>query len=131
MCDDHVVKDPPSLETLFKECSNCGKCWNSRDDFLGDPGMVIIGYQVHFRELTQGLFLFNHECGGTLALPAKVFADLYRGPIFSTQAAGTDECPLYCIREKELRSCPVKCECGYVREIIQQVKEWPKEKKTP
>jgi hypothetical protein len=112
----------------FGACSYCGDGWTNRDEFLGDPDLTIIGYQVHFRELTEGLFLFNHRCGGTLALPAKVFADLYRGPIFERRATGTDECPFYCLRTSELRPCEAQCECAYVRETIQLVKAWPKRK---
>jgi G:T-mismatch repair DNA endonuclease (very short patch repair protein) len=50
----------------FKGCSICNKVWKNRDGFLDDPDIVIVGYQVHFEDLTEGLFLFNHTCRGTL-----------------------------------------------------------------
>jgi len=86
----------------------------------------LIGYQSDFKELEAGLFLFNHSCKGTLAIEAGEFADLYDGPIFSGRAIGSYECPDYCRRKDKLKPCTVKCECAYVREIMQIVKDWAK-----
>jgi hypothetical protein len=113
---------------LFKECTVCDFKWNNRNDFLKDFDINIHGYQVHFEELTEGLFLFNHACGGTLALSAGEFRDLYDGPVFTERFTGSDECPGYCLHEDELQACPAQCECAYVREIIQVVKHWQKNK---
>ena len=110
----------------FKKCSVCKKVWITRDDFLYDTEVSIVGYQVHFDELTEGLFLFNHSCGSTISLTAGAFRDLYDGPMFQTRMTGSDDCPGYCLTNSELRPCPVKCECAYVREIIQLIKTWPK-----
>lgn len=104
---------------IFKVCPKCSFEWKTRDHFLGDPRIELIGYQVDFRELAAGLFLFNHICKGTLAIKAKDFEDLYSGPIFRVRATGTDECPGYCLHKKELKPCPAQCECSYVRDIIQ------------
>ena len=111
---------------VFKKCRNCGFEWPSRQDFLDDPMLEIVGYQAHFEELTAGLFLFNHSCHGTLAVPAGHFKDLYDGPVFTQRAAGTKECPGHCLHEDDLDLCPVHCECNYVREIIQTIRHWPK-----
>jgi hypothetical protein len=85
-----------------------------------------MGYQVNFPELEGGFFLFNHTCGTSLGLMAGDFRGLYEGPVFSERATGTTECPEYCLHKSELRPCPAKCECAYVREIIQVIKDWPK-----
>jgi len=111
---------------LFKTCPVCKKVWKARNDFMDDPDVVIIGYQVHFKELTEGLFLFNHSCNATLTVRAGAFSDLYAGPMFTTRLTGTDECPGYCLVEHELRPCPAKCDCAYAREIVQLIKTWPK-----
>jgi hypothetical protein len=39
---------------------------------------------------------------------------------------GTEECPGYCLHQDELQPCPARCECAYVREIIQIIRNWPK-----
>ena len=80
---------------------------------------------VRFEALKAGLFFFNHDCGTTLALYADQFADLYQGPIFQERLQGGDDCPGYCLNKDELEPCPAACECAFVREIIQCVKQFP------
>ena len=113
----------------FKKCSACGFVWSDRNDFLGDPDIALIGYQAYFKHLTAGLFLFNHECKGTLAIYAMVFADLYDGPIFTERMTDEPECSGNCFHESDLRPCPNQCECAFVREIIQKINNWPKRSK--
>ncbi len=110
-----------------KECTCCGHAWPTLEAFLGDPQLQVVGYQINFGDLLLGLFLFDHlACGSTIAVPARLFQDLYNGPIYSTRATGTGECPEYCLYAEELGACLVKCECAYVREILQIVRRWPK-----
>jgi hypothetical protein len=113
-------------KAIFKKCPTCGFVWSTRDYFLRDPAVEIIGYQVNFEELTLGIFLFNHSCNATLGIRAGDFRDLYNGPIFESRATGTEECPGYCLLQHELLPCPAQCECAYVREIIQVVKNYGK-----
>ena len=113
----------------FKRCSTCGYGWKTRERLLEDPDLRIIGYQVNFRELEEGFFLFNHTCGTSLGLMAGDFRGFYQGPVFFERATGTTECPEFCLHKSELRPCPAKCECAYVREIIQVIKDWPKKKR--
>lgn len=111
----------------FKKCTSCGEVWETREDFLNDPSNTIRGYQVHFHELELGYFLFDHDvCGTTLALRAGEFTDLYEGEVYKSRLTGTDSCPGFCLSKKELRPCPEKCECAYVRDVIQVVKKWDK-----
>ena len=110
---------------LFKQCTACGHPWRSRESFLWDPDVKLVGYQPRFEALKTGLFLFNHRCGTTIAIQAGEFEDLYHGPIFENRATGTEECPGYCLIKDELRPCPAQCECAFVREIIQIIKRYP------
>ena len=110
----------------FKKCPNCGYEWRGRENFLNDPDIVIIGYQVNFKRLSAGYFMFNHSCKGTFTIPASQFKDLYHSPIFTERATGKKECPEYCLHQEELRPCPAHCECAYVRDILQTIKNWPK-----
>ena len=105
--------------TTFNTCPNCNFIWQNRDDFLKDNDVTIIGYQVHFKHLIAGLFLFNHSCKGTFSLKVNAFEDLYNGPVFTERATGSDACPGHCLHENRLDPCPAKCECAFVREIIQ------------
>lgn len=110
----------------FKECPLCGFFWETRGGFLSDPNIKIIGYQACFERLKTGYFLFNHSCEGTLAVMVVDFGDLYDGPVFHVRKTGTDECSGYCLKRDELRACSALCECAFVREIIQIIRNWPK-----
>jgi hypothetical protein len=72
------------------------------------------------------LLLFDHICHTSLAIPAEQFIDLYKGKMIEGRKTGSEQCPGYCLHEDELRSCPVECECAYVRDIIQIISRWPK-----
>lgn len=110
----------------FKNCHLCGYQWESRTKFLEDSNIKIIGYQISFIDLKEGLFLFNHSCGDTLALKAVEFIDLYKGPIFAENMHGSEECSGKCLYKGNLDRCPVQCECSYVREVIDIIKNWKK-----
>jgi len=107
------------FEKSFKNCTTCNFKWRAREEFLTDPSVELVGYQVSFDELLLGLFLFNHKCGTTLAIPVNKLRDLYNGPIYSERKTGGPECPGYCLRKSELRPCPAQCECAWIRELIQ------------
>lgn len=113
---------------LFKICTCCKAPWFSRDEFLEDGNVTLVGYQVNFVNLELGFFLFNHlTCQSTISIPAGLFRDLYNGPVFSECLTGSDQCPGYCRHKDMLGSCRAKCECAYVRKIMQMVRDWPKE----
>jgi hypothetical protein len=111
-----------SVGDAFKTCPKCGHSWATRAEFLDDPGVQCIGYQVDFGELIAGIFLFNHSCWGTLGIEVSAFRDLYDGPVFQNRATGTDECPKHCLHENDLEACGAKCECAFVREILQIIR---------
>jgi hypothetical protein len=117
------------MDMGFKKCSACGFVWSDRNDFLGDPDINLVGYQVNFRQLAAGLFLFNHVCKGTLAISAALFSDLYDGPIFTERMTDGPECSGHCFHQSNLNPCPNQCECAFVREIIKKINAWPKRSK--
>ncbi len=111
----------------FKTCPFCATIWPSREAFLKDRDIQLVGYQVHFEELALGLFLFNHDiCKTTLAIRALHLKDLYIGPVFKERKTGQEDCPGYCLRSSELAACPVECECAWVRGLLQIIRGWPK-----
>lgn len=109
--------------SVFKRCHVCNSSWKTRDDFLADAGVVLIGYQSNFVAIEKGLFLFNHSCRGTLSIEIQVFADLYDGPIYQERKTGSESCAGYCLHRNVLKPCPAQCECAYVREILQLLKK--------
>jgi hypothetical protein len=83
----------------------------------------LVGYQVDFSRLESGLFLFNHDCQTTMAVAVREFGDMYSGPVFEERKTGTAECPGFCLERHTLNNCSNRCECAYVREIIQKIKQ--------
>ena len=113
----------------FKSCPRCNTVWPDRETFLCDPGMDLIGYQPLFENLEAGFFLFNHDvswCKTTVAIPAGEFTDLYDGPVFEDRLTDGPTCGGHCQREGDIEPCPNRCECAYVRAVLQIVKNWPR-----
>jgi len=113
----------------FKICTCCSKPWKTLEDFLTDPELKLVGYQVAFEDLEGGLFYFNHHhknCGTTLAIPVKEFTSLSIRPIMASSCGEPDGCPGLCVRHGALEPCPVECECVWVREIMQVIRNWGK-----
>jgi len=123
---DNIYRMAILIKEPLKTCSCCKVEWYSLDDFLSDPGVKLLGYQVNFAELELGLFLFNHSCRTTMALHVNVFSQLHTGPYFKNSMAGSSSCGGACLKMNELGRCPNACECAYVREIMQIIQDWPK-----
>lgn len=109
----------------FKVCPTCLKQWLTLDEFLSDPAVEFAGYQVNFEDLKGGLFYFSHTlsvCGTTLAVPVREFTGLSPRPVLSSQGKQPDGCPGLCVRQGSLDPCPVECECFWVREVIEIIR---------
>jgi hypothetical protein len=120
------MNDTNRIGIPFKICPKCGIQWSTREKLLEDPELALVGYQANFRAIEAGILLFNHTCRTTLALPASDFQDLYNGPVFVERATGSSECGGHCLHQNDLGPCPARCECAYVRHILQLIKGWPK-----
>ena len=119
-------------ESAFKKCPGCFTIWDSRDEFLSDSSLELNGYKSDFQKLEYGLFFFTHKvdnCFSTMALEAGDFVDLYSGNIYPEHKTLSEECPQYCIDEKQLSRCDALCECAFVREVIQIIMERQKDNK--
>lgn len=108
------------------KCSNCGETWLTREWLLSDPSIQLTGYQSNFGDLEEGLFLFSHICGTTFSFAAGLFKDLYKGPIFCDRLTSSHQCMGFCFDRDEMRICSAKCECAYVRNVLDIIRAWPK-----
>jgi len=113
-------------DQVFFICPCCDFFWYDRNHFLRDKNVKLTGYQVHFDALKLGMFLFNHSCETTFSLKTEFFFDMYDGPVYREHLIDSNSCPGYCLRENCLDSCPQKCECAFVRKIIQLILDYPK-----
>jgi hypothetical protein len=108
-------------DRIFKKCPSCGTTWPSRTEFIMDDLLSANGYQPDFDSLEEGLFLFTHHkqgCHSTIAVTVGNFVDLYQGPRYSERKKGTGQCEGLCMELYNLRLCKSKCECAYIREVL-------------
>jgi len=110
----------------FKRCSLCGEIWATRAELLEDPEISLVGYQAYTDDVSQGLLLFNHGCGTTLALEVTEFHDLHEGVVYSERLVGTSACPGRCLDDRDLEPCPNHCAGAWVRDVLQRIRRWPK-----
>lgn len=109
-------------ETHFKTCPSCFHSWETLEIFLSDPTLELNGYKPDFKDLEYGMFFFTHKvepCFSTMTLMVDDFRSLYNGPVYKENKALSEECPRFCVNEKQLARCDALCECAYVREIMQ------------
>ena len=121
-------------QEIFKHCAFCKIGWSSRDAFLSDQKIQLVGYQPHFKNMEEGLFLFNHlTCTSTLSILSEKFRDLYTGPFYTKNKLDEnqlnyDDCPDFCLFKNKMKGCLQQCERAFVSEVIQVITMWKKEK---
>jgi hypothetical protein len=108
----------------FKICPKCAHAWNTRDDFLKDLSICLVGFQSSFNETEAGYYLFNHElgvnqCNTTLAVEVEAFLSLHKGTMFTDIKFESQVCEEHCKRVEDLSQCPVECKNAVSRDIMQ------------
>ena len=109
-------------EQTFKTCPACSKKWQTMEEFVSDPSLELNGYKADFKDLEYGMFFFTHKiepCHSTMTIMIEDFRKLYSGPIYKENKTLSEECPRYCMNEKNLTRCDAFCECAFVREIME------------
>ena len=113
------------MEQYFKRCSVCGQSWSTREHFLKDAEIELIGYQPDFDELADGTLMFNHVafgCGTTLELEIGDFEDLVAARRHGRRLDGTEECHGHCLRIRNLERCEAQCDNAWARQVAVEVK---------
>ena len=124
-----------AADHTFKICAYCQQAWKTRDEFLSDADIILVGYQPHFKNMEEGLFLFNHQvCTSTMSVISHKFRDLYTGPFYASNKLNNDElnyddCPDFCLFKHKMHGCLQQCERAFVSEVIQILTMWKKEDK--
>ena len=110
----------------FKTCPMCHRVWETQEDFVSDSTLELNGYTVNFKRLEGGMFFFTHtveDCRTTMGMEVSQFLNLYTGVHYSEQRAGKEDCPGYCLNKEQLDRCNAVCECAFVREICNVIRQ--------
>ncbi len=110
----------------FKICPKCNHSWETRDDLLNDPSVVMLGFMPSFEKYSKGSFLFNHvlpdrQCGSTFAVFVICFEDLCDSPVHDDLKFGSKECEGHCVRLEDLQQCDAACSNADVRKIMHKI----------
>lgn len=119
-------KERDRKAAFFKVCTKCSYKWKTRDDFLSDPSISLIGFLADFKVFNKGSYLFNHllandQCNSTLAIDVSCFLDLYNGTLFKDLKVGSKECSGYCAKVEVMKRCNVHCRNVVAREIMHKI----------
>ena len=111
---------------MFKLCNKCKTEWKSRNDFLNDSNIVMIGLMANNDNYKRGAYLFNHilpdgSCNTTIGLFVDNFLDMCSGEIYGQLKMGTDECSGLCVSIYELENCTAHCRNAIARIIMQEI----------
>lgn len=128
---ENMTEESPqklSPNSPFMTCSKCGYTWQTRDQFLDDPTIKIIGFQADIETPENSLYLFNHDladdsCGSTIAIFVSHFLDMYDGPIYDEVIFGSETCSGHCARIDDMELCKNPCRNAVAREIMIQILE--------
>ena len=110
----------------FKFCKKCKTGWKTRELFLNDPNVVLIGFMANNDDYEKGIYLFNHvlpddSCNTTLGLFVKGFMDMYDGDIYTDLKMGTDKCSGHCAKVDLIEECNVPCRNAVARKIMHKI----------
>jgi hypothetical protein len=110
----------------FKDCKKCKQVWTTRDEFLNDDNIVLIGFMADNNELEKGAFLFNHvlsidRCNTTFGVYVSDFLDMYKGEVYKDLKLGTEECSGHCAKVSDIEQCNAHCRNAVAREIMGEI----------
>ena len=110
-------------EQDFKKC-DCGRSWKTRESFLKDGKVKIVGYQPDLINHKYNHFVFFHrtkDCGQFFGIRASDFSDLRDGRCPKDLCMGQEDCPGYCTDTLDLRVCSVACRNATDREVAARI----------
>ena len=110
--------------SIFRKC-DCGESWKTRNAFLRDKHVKIVGYQPDLISHKYNHFLFQHKakgCGRFFGVRASDFSDLRQEKCANELCMGQAKCPGYCLNTLDLRVCSVTCRNASDRVLASKIR---------
>ncbi len=118
---------PSPADGPFRACGMCHKQWATRQDFIADPKLRLLGLQAVPHHADGNLLVFEHDCGTTVSVLAWRLRDLLpaedRGEEGLPLLYGSEGCKGYCTRLEELSACDRSCSNARDRRLTLWVAE--------
>ncbi len=114
-------------ERAFKVCGACRQPWATWEEFVGDPGVRLLGLQALPDVPDASVLVFEHRCGSSISVLTRRLLHLLPLPD-AAQAEwpslrGTAECRRHCFSLEDQAPCDRHCRNARDRELLTLVKD--------
>jgi hypothetical protein len=106
---------------IFKTCGFCRHQWPDWEQFIFDPGIKPLGLQAITSMPDANLFMFEHRCGSTVTIRAKLLRHLLPEPESDPGLLllfEKDHCEGHCRFVSDLESCSQPCANARDRRLL-------------
>jgi hypothetical protein len=131
------MSDParPPDELPFRTCGMCRKPWATRQDFITDPSLRLLGLQAVPDYPDANLLVYEHDCGTSVSVLASRLRDLVAaeepGEAELPLLRGSEECGGFCNRLESLEACGRRCRNARDRRLTLWLAEQQKGRAAP
>jgi hypothetical protein len=108
--NEHASKE--IRKHAFKTCRSCRIQWADWQQFLYDPAVSVLGLQAITSVPDSNLLMFEHRCGSTISVPARLLRPLFPEPEAKTELSlrfEKDGCEGHCRSIEDLATCRQPC----------------------
>jgi hypothetical protein len=110
----------------IQNCGSCGRMWYRWPDFILDPEIRLLGFQMITELPDSNLLVFEHRCGSSVSVMAKRLRHLLTdggAGAGLTSLAGTTSCRKHCLSLTDFEHCDSPCVNARDRRLVQMVLE--------
>lgn len=99
-------------------CTRCHRSWIHPHEVLKDPDLWLLNYRADVDDFNNGVYVFQHACGGKVEVPVWVFI---KPQVKTKSLAGLQACPGLCYYETSLKPCKATCEGSTYRTVAYKI----------
>ena len=110
------------MDAPFRVCGSCKHHWSHWRDFVLDPGLRLLGLQIAPELPEANLLIFEHRCGSTISVLARVLRPLLDGQDrHARNLFGSEQCNQHCRTIENLSECDNQCVNARDRTMVQKI----------
>ncbi len=110
------------MDAPFRVCGSCKHPWEGWREFLVDPELRLLGLQIAPELPEANLLIFEHRCGSTISVLARVLRPLLDGEErHARNFYGSEQCNRHCRTLEDLSACDNACVNARDRAMLQKI----------